>query len=218
VLGPTIPGGGTPYDLGFCLSDGFVNRAMAAFMLQGRFNQSLTEVPVGGTNVPITAGVLSFLIGDNTYNTVCPGCPVTLVLKPTAAAVARAPIPGEAGSVVLVIPNYQIDVIADDSGTPLPLISALVTFDLPVTLNAVGAIITPVVGTVDVNNVEVSDNPFGANEAAFAAEVAELFPLAAGALGALFGEIPLPTFQGLTVTGAGSGYNVSCTALYLNLS
>ena len=218
VLGPTIPGGGTPYDLGFCLSDGFVNRAMAAFMLQGRFNQSLTEVPVGGTPVPITAGVLSFLIGDNTYNTVCPGCPVTLVLKPTAAAVARAPIPGETGSVVLVIPNYQIDVIADDSGTPLPLISALVTFDLPVTLNAVGAVITPVVGTVDVNNVEVSDNPFGANEAAFAAEVAELFPLAAGALGALFGEIPLPTFQGLTVTGAGSGYNVSCTALYLNLS
>ena len=103
------------------------------------------------------------------------------------------------------------------SGSPLPLISALVTFDLPVTLNAVGAIITPVVGTVDVNNVEVSDNPFGANEAAFAAEVAELFPLAAGALGALFGEIPLPTFQGLTVTGAGSGYNVSCTAIYLNL-
>src|SRR5262249_42980172 len=29
VLGPTIPSTATPYDLGFCLTDAFVNRAMA---------------------------------------------------------------------------------------------------------------------------------------------------------------------------------------------
>ena len=63
----------------------------------------------------------------------------------------------------------------------------------------------------------MSANPIGADEGAFAAEVAELFPLAAQSLGALFGEIPLPEFQGLTGTGAGAGYNVSCTAIYLNL-
>lgn len=217
VLGPTIPGTGTPYDLGFCLSDGFVNRAMAAFMLQGRFNQSLTEVPVGGTPVPLSTVILGFLLGDPAYNAACPNCPVTLVLRPTAAAVARAPIPGESASVVLVIPNYRIDVVADASGTPLPLVSAHVTFDLPVTLNVAGAAIVPVVGTLSVANVEVSDNPIGADEGAFASEVAELFPVAAQSLGALFGEIPLPEFQGLTVTGAGSGYNVSCTAIYLNL-
>ena len=218
VLGPNVPGTGTPYDLAFCLSDGFVNRAMAAFMLQGRFNQSLTEVPVGGTTLALTTGILSALLGDPTYSTACPGCSVTLVLKPTSAAVARAPIPGETASVVLVVPNYRVDAIADASGSPLPLISANVTFDLPITLNVAGSTITPTVGTLTVSNVKVTDNPLDANPAAFAAQVSTLFPLAGQSLGALFGEIPLPTFQGLAVTGVASGYNVSCTAIYLNLS
>jgi hypothetical protein len=217
VLGPTIPSTATPYDLGFCLSDGFVNRAMAAFMQQGRFNQSLTSLPVGGNTVALTTLILSFLFTDPTYSTACPNCPVTLVLKPTAAAVARGPLGGEVGSVVLTVPNYRLDLVADQSGTPVPLISANVTFDLPLTLGVSGSTITPTVGSLTLSDVNVVDNPFGANEASFTTQVSTLFPLATQALGSLFGELPLPAFEGLQISGVGAGYNVSCTALYLNL-
>lgn len=217
VFGPTAPGTSTPFDLGFCLSDGFVNRAMAAFMLQGKFNQSLTQVPFGGGTVTLTTPVVSALLGDPAYDTACPGCNVTLVLKPTAAAVARGPAPGQPASVVLTIPNYRLDMVADLGGTPIPLVSANVTFDLPLTLAVATSQIVPTAGAVSVLDVRVTDNPIAANEGAFATQVATLFPLAAQALGALFGDLPLPEFQGLAVTGVGSGYNVSCTALYLNL-
>jgi hypothetical protein len=218
VLGPTIPFSSTPYDLALCLSDGFVNRAMAAFMLQGRFNQSLTELPVGGTTLPLTTPLLSVLLGDNAYNTACPSCPVTLALKPTGAAVARGPLPTESATVVLTVPNYRVDVVAQQGTTPIPLLSANVTFDLPVTLGVSGGSIAPTVGTITVSDVRVTDNPIGANETAFATQAAALFPLAAQQLGALFGEITLPSVSGLAVSGAGSGYNVSCAGIYLNLN
>jgi hypothetical protein len=217
VLTPTIPATSTPYDLGFCLTDAFVNRAMAAFMLQGQFNQSLMSVPFGGSTVALNTTVISALLGDTTYNTACPGCPVTLVLKPTAAAVARGPLPAEDGTVILTIPNYRIDAVADDSGTPMALISGNVTFELPVTLAVSGSQIAPTVGALNLLDVKVTDNPIGANPTKFANGVATLFPLAAQSLGSLFGAIPLPSFSGLTLTGVGSGYNVSCAAIYLNL-
>jgi hypothetical protein len=109
-------------------------------------------------------------------------------------------------------------VVADDAGTPRTQLTALVTFTLPITLNASGTTIGVATGALTVNNVKVTNNPIGANEALFAAGAEALFPLAAGALGDLFTEIGLPTFQGLTVTGRGSDYNVSCAAIYMNLS
>jgi hypothetical protein len=217
VLGPTIPNTATPYDLALCLSDGFVNRAMAAFMLQGRFNLSLSDVPVGGTTIPLTTALISALTGDPSYATACPGCPATLALRPTAAAVARPPLPAEAATVVLTVPNYRVDVVGQQGATPVPLLSANVTFDLPVTLGVAGGAISPTVGSISVADVRVTDNPIGANESAFATQVAALFPLAAQQLGGLFGEITLPSVSGLTVTGAGSAYDVSCAGIFLNL-
>jgi hypothetical protein len=219
VLGPTVPSSGLTYDLGFCLSDGFVNRAMAAFMRQGMFNQSLTSVPIGGNNIPLTTGIVGLITGnDPAYQADCFNCPVTLVLKPTSAAVARAPEVGEGGTVALIVPNYRVDVVADDGGTPRTQLTALVTFTLPITLNVSGPSISVTTGTLAVNNAKVTNNPIGANEAAFVATAEDLFPLAAGALGDLFEEITLPSVQGLTVTGRGSDYNVSCAAIYMNLS
>jgi hypothetical protein len=219
VLGPTIPSSGLTYDLGFCLSDGFVNRAMAAFMRQGMFNQSLTAVPVGGTPITLTTGLVGVIAGnDPAYQADCFNCPVTLVLKPTSAAVARAPEGGEGGTVTLIVPNYRVDVVADDAGTPRTQLTALVTFTLPITLSASGTTINVTTGTLAVNNVKVTNNPIGANEAAFVTAAGNLFPLAAGALGDLFEEITLPSFQGLTVTGRGADYNVSCAAIYMTLS
>ena len=217
VLGPTIPSTATPYDLGFCLTDAFVNRAMAAFMLQGQFNLSVTQVPFGMSNVSLTTALVSALLGDPSYNTACPSCSVTLVLKPSAAAVARGPLGGETGTVILTVPNYHLDAVADQSGVPLALISANVTFNLPVTLNVSGAQIAPSVGAIDLTDVRVTDDPIGADPTKFATGVTTLFPLAAQALGGLFGAIPLPSFEGLSVAGVGSSYNVGCAAIYLNL-
>jgi len=220
ILGPTIPSSGLTYDLAFCLSDGFVNRAMAAFMLQGMFNQSLTEVTINNVTLPLTTNLVGLVANpdDTAYQNDCFNCPATLVLKPTAAAVARAPEVGEGGTVTLIVPNYQVNVVADDNGTPRTQLTALVTFTLPVTLNVSGPSISVTTGTLTVNNVKVTFNPIGANEAAFVAGAEQLFPLAASALGDLFEEITLPTVQGLTVTGRGSDYNVSCAAIYMNLS
>lgn len=218
ILNQFVPGTGTTYDLGFCLSDGFVNRAMAAFMLQGQFNQSLSEIPFGGTTIALTTGILSLITGDPSYGAACPGCSVTLVLKPTAAPVSRAPLPAEDGDVVLIIPNYRLDGFADQGGTPLPLLSANLTFSLPVNLNVQASTISPTVGTLDISNVKVLSNDIGADEGAFATVVEQLFPLAASALGDLFGQIPLPPFQGLTISGVDSAYNVSCVGIYMNLN
>lgn len=215
ILGPNVPGTSTPYDLGFCLSDGFVNRAMAAFMLQGLFNQSITEVLPG---VILNTGLLTVSTGDPAWSTACPGCDVTIVLKPTSAAVARAPQGGEVGTVVLVVPNYRLELVADDGGSPLSLFTGVVTFDLPLTLDVSTGQIAPTVGTLALSNFKTIANPIGANEAAFESTAVTLFPLAASGLGGLFGAIPLPPFQGLELNGVGSDYNVSCTAIYMSLS
>jgi len=140
------------------------------------------------------------------------------VLKPSAAAVARGPLGGETGTVILTVPNYHLDAIADQSGVPLALISANVTFSLPVTLNVSGAQIAPTVGAIDLTDVRVTDDPIGADPTKFANGVTTLFPLAAQSLGSLFAAIPLPSFEGLSVTGVGSSYNVGCAAIYLNLN
>ena len=96
-----------------------------------------------------------------------------------AAAVARGPLGGETGTVILTVPNYHLDAIADQSGVPLALISANVTFNLPVTLNVSGAQIAPSVGAIDLTDVRVTDNPIGADPTKFATGVTTLFPLAA---------------------------------------
>src|SRR5262249_2321384 len=128
------------------------------------------------------------------------------------------PLGGETGSVVLTVPNYRLDLVADHSGTPVPLISANVTFDLPLTLGVSGSTITPTVGSLTLDDVNLVDNPFGPNETSFTAQLPPSSPPAAQALGGPLGELPLPAFEGLNIPGVGSGYNVSCTALYLNLS
>jgi len=218
ILNQFVPGTSTPYGLGFCLSDGFINRVMAAFMLQGQFNQTLTEVPFGGTTVALTTGLLDLITGDSAYSAACPGCSVTLVLKPTSAPISRAPTMAEGGDTVLIIPNYRLDAFADQSGTPIPLLSANLTFALPVSLNVQSSQISPSVGTLDISNIKVLSNAIGADEGAFATTVELLFPLAADSLGSLFGQIPLPPFEGLSITGVDSAYNVSCVGIYMNLN
>ncbi len=221
VLGPLVPNTNLPYDLAFCLSDGFINRTMAAFMLQGLLNQSITEFPDpggGAGTVPLTTSLLTLLFGDPVYEAACPGCNVAMNLSPTVAAVARPPLPGEDGDIVLVIPNYRIDVVADPEGTPVPLVSATVVFELPLTLGASGSSIAPSIGTLKITNFRVVDNPIGANEVTMESQLVALFPLAAQSLGGLFAEIPLPPFEGVQLYGYGSGYNVGCTALYLGFS
>src|SRR5262249_24912958 len=101
---------------------------------------------------------------------------------------------------------------------PLALISANVTFSLPVTLNVSGAQIAPTVGAIDLTDVRVTDDPIGADPTKFANGVITLFPLAAPALRRPFTAIPPPRFDGPSVTGVGSSYNVGCAAIYLNLS
>lgn len=225
VLGPNIPGTSTPYDLAFCLSDGFINRFMSAFMLTGAFNQNLTELPdpQGGPAVPLSTSLVSLLFADPAYFNACSnpspdGCPVTLQLRPTVAAVARPPQPGEAGDIVLIVPNYQLDAVGDNGGTPVPLVSASLTFEFPVRLGAAGDRISPSVGALTVSNLKITDNPIGADADSFAAGVLALFPQAASSLGALFAEVPLPPFQGTQIYGIGSGYNVSCSGLYLSFT
>jgi hypothetical protein len=215
VLGPTIPSTSTPYDFGLCLTDGFVNRAVAAFMQQGRFNQSIATVP--GTPFPLLTELLDVATRDDAYGDDCPRCEVTLALKPTAAAVARAPQAGENGTVTLIVPNYRVDVIVDDDGTPRTQLSALVTFTLPITLSASETSIAPSAGTLTVDNVRVIGNPIAADETKFANAAAELFPQATATLAGVFASIQLEPFEGLDLSARGSDYNVSCTALYMNL-
>jgi hypothetical protein len=216
VIGPNIPNTSTPYDLAFCLSDGFINRFMSAFMLTGAFSQSISEIP-GGLGTLYT-DTLSGLFNDPAYANACPNCPTSLILNPTVAAVARAPHAGENADIVLIVPNYRLDAVADTGSGPLPLVSALMVFEIPIKLGADFEFIAPTVGTPVVSNFKVIANPIGADEDALAAGVAGLFPLAASSLAGLFSTVPLPPFEGLQIWAIGSGYNVSCAALYLTFT
>jgi hypothetical protein len=227
VLGPNVPGSSYPYDLAFCLSDGFINRFMAAFMISGNFNQNLSEIPdpLGGSPITLNTSLLSLIFADPSYHAACPGeaplfegCPVNLQLKPTVAAVARPPFPGENGDVVLIVPNYRFDAVADDGGSGVPLVSAFLTFELPIRMGALGSTISPSVGELSITNFKIINNAIGADESALNAGLVALFPQAAGALGDLLGEVPLPPFEGLQLFAVGSGYNVSCTGLYLSFT
>lgn len=209
----TVPGTSTPYDLGFCFSDGFVNRLMATFMRGGRFNSQVDAI----AGVPLTTTLLSAILADPAYQAACPNCPVSLVLAPTAGPVARAPLPTETATVVVTVPNYRVDVIANPNTTPQTLMTAAVTFDLPITLGITGNAVNPTTGTVVVLDTRLLSNPIAADEAHFAAGVAQVFPLAAQQIGGVFGAITLPTFQGLTLIGVDARYNQSCTGLFLNL-
>lgn len=225
VFGPSVPGSSTPYDLAFCLSEGFINRFMAALMLAGQFNQSINEIPPpgGGTPIQVTTDALSFIFGDSSYATACPACDVTISVIPTVAAVSRAPHVGEDADIVLVVPNYRMTAVADDNGTPMSLISADVTFSVGILLGADGATITPEVGTPSVQNFKVVSNAIGADESALANGVVGLFSEFASGLAGLFTAIELPPFeltpgQPANIYALGSGWNVSCAGLYLGFT
>jgi len=225
LLGPNIPLGdesmgvtpGSTYDLAFCLTDGMVNRFMAAFMMLGMFNQEVSEF----SGLALNTQLLSIALDDFTLNAACPNCPASIVLSPTAAPVARAPMVGEMADIVMTVPNYRIDIIADNAGVPMPLLGATIVFDLPLELGANLSTIAPGIGTPSVSNMRFVNNPFNVPEAslnAFEALLTEQFGAAAASLGSLFTALPLPEFSGLTPTGVGSGYNVSGVALYLRLN
>ena len=80
-----------------------------------------------------------------------------------------------------------------------------------------GPFISPSIGTLSASEIRVTDNPIDANEPALAAVIALFLPVAGQQIGNLFTRIKLPSFEGLTVIGVGSGYNVGCAALYLDL-
>jgi len=225
VFNQTVPGSSTSYDLAFCLSEGFINRFMAALMLAGQFNQSINEIPPpgGGDPIPVNTEALSFLFADPSYNTACPNCPVTISVAPSVAAVSRAPKTGENADIVLVVPNYRMTAVADNAGSPMPLIAADVTFSVGLLLGADGATISPTVGDPAVLNFKVVSNSIGADESALANGVIGLFSQFASGLAGLFTQISLPPFelapgQAANIYALGSGWNVSCASLYLGFT
>ncbi|MEO2167716.1 MAG: hypothetical protein ABGY42_06270, partial [bacterium] len=219
--GPTVPGTGESYDLGFCLADAFMNRALAAFMMRGDFTSSLTQYTVTpgdpSTTVDLSTTVLWAYTGDIAYQNFCPGCDVTLTFAPTAAPVTREATGGEDGSLVLIVPNYEVSIIADDGGTPASLVTAQVLVELPLSFEVSTGAIVPDIGTLSVQNVRVAANAAGLNEALLADTIREMLAGAGDSLGSVFSQIPLPSFQGLSLVGVDSGYENSCTALYLDL-
>lgn len=215
-FGATTPVGGLPYDLAICISPAGFNQLLRAQVECGLLVASIDEFDLGGGPLPLTAGLLSFLIPE--MSAFPPATPFRIDIRPTLAPVVTGD-PGPGGSLTeLRISHVIADMVADDGSETVALTAA---FDTNVGMNlafapgGLGVTLVPG-GTV---TVAVLYNPLGVDEANLETNVLPplvdtLLPQLAGGLAGF----PLPDFLGLQLSGVSVSTNGAFLSLFANLT
>lgn len=215
-FGANTPVGNTPYDLGISISPAGFNQLLRAQVECGLLIGSITELDLGGGPVPLTAGLLSFLIPQ--MSVFPPATPFRIDIRPTLAPVVTGD-PGPGGALTeLRISHVIADMVADDGSETVALTAA---FDANVGMNlsfapgGLGVMLVPG-GAV---TVAVLYNPLGVDEANLETNV--LPPLVDTLLPELAGGLsgfPLPDFLGLQLSGVEVSHNGDFLSLFANLT
>jgi hypothetical protein len=220
ALGDTTPGGDA-YGLGLVISASAFNQLLGSMAECGILNQSVHEISLGGTPVPITSTVLAALVPQ--FGTkLPPNTPLRVEIDPTVGPfLTSRPGPGGAPS-ELVLANLRLAFVQDTANGPVTWLALAVDaplgFDLEFDAgaNQLSPVITaPAPADVD---TRVMSNAVGANAVALETLFPQLFPSFVGDLSASFAAFPLPAFLGLSLDVLEVARQENSFVLYANLN
>lgn len=205
-LGATTPSG-DPYGLGIVSSASAFNQLLGAMTECGMLNQSLTEIDLGGSTLPITSSLLA-IIAPEFGTELPPDTPLTVRIKPTVAPFLTdsAGPNGEEGELFLA--NLQVEFV-EIYDEPIEGIQETTWLSLAVDAplgfelgydSATAQLkptLTPPPG--DAVDARVVSNQLGTDEPALEELFPGLFPTFVGSVGDAFGGFPLPGLLGLEI-------------------
>jgi hypothetical protein len=227
TLGGTSPGG-SPYGLGLVISSSAFNQLLSVMTECGLLNQDMTEVPLGGTTLPVNSSVLAALVPE--FGTKLPaGTPMLIRIDPQAAPFLTDAPSGPGGETAeLMLADLHVQFIQPVAATPTAPASEVTWLSLAVDAplgfdlafdDAAGALaptITPPAASAVTTRVH--SNSIGTNEATVSAVFSSLFPSFVGGLSSSFSAFPLPGFLGLDLDVIEVARQGNSYVLYANLN
>lgn len=227
TLGGTTPAG-DPYGLGLVISSSAFNQLLSVMTECGLLNQDLTEIPLGGSTLPVDSSILALLVPE--FGTKLPAAtPMLIRIDPQAAPFLTDADTGPGGETAeLMLADLHVDFIqpiAATETTPASektwlslAVDAPLGFDLAFD-EAAGVLaptITPPAGSAVTTRVQT--NALGTNEDNVETVFSELFPNFVGGLSSSFSAFPLPGFLGLDLEVVEVARDGDSYVLYANLN
>jgi hypothetical protein len=206
TLGGTTPDG-QPYGLGLVISSSAFNQLLSVMTECGLLNQDLTEIPLGGSPLPVNSSILAALVPE--FGTKLPAnTPMLIRIDPQAAPFLTDAAAGPGGETAeLMLADLHVDFVqpvAATETTPAAEVTWLsLAVDAPLgfelAYDAVGGVLAPTITPPSGAAVttRVQSNSVGADEDAVEAVFSNLFPTFVGGLSSSFSAFPLPGFLGL---------------------
>jgi hypothetical protein len=197
-LGPTTPSG-APYGLGLTISASAFNQLLGAMTECGLLNRDLTQIPLGGVDVPVTSSTLALLVPQ--FAGLPPATPMRIRLKPYVAPFLTGD-PGPSGEPSeLMIADLHIQFIEQRPQGDLVWLQIAVDSPLGFELafDGTNGVLAPTITPppAAVVDARVLSNLIGADVPTVEAAFPALFPSFASSLGDTFTAFPLPAFLGL---------------------
>lgn len=227
TLGGTTPGG-APYGLGLVISSSAFNQLLSVMTECGLLNQDLTEVPLGGSTLPVNSTVLAALVPE--FGTKLPaGTPMLIRIDPQAAPFLTEAAGGPGGEAAeLMLADLHVDFIQPVPATPTAPASEVTWLSLAVdaplgfdlAFDDAAGVLAPTItppGAAAVTT-RVNTNAVGTDEATVTAVFSSLFPTFVGGLSSSFSAFPLPGFLGLDLQVLEVARHGNSYVLYANLN
>lgn len=216
AFGPTTPGG-TPYDLGLCVSSSGFNQLLKAQTECGLLRADLTELAPGQ---PITAGLLALPI--QAFQILAPSTPITIRLAPTVAPVVTGN-PGPAGELAeILIGQLLVDFVRDVGGQEMIDLrlaaDAKLGFDLSFDAGS-GALIAAL-GEPAVQDITlvIIGNRINASQNQVQNFLPQIFAPLLPDLGSALGAIPIPSLLGLELSFVEVSKNGQFMSVFFDVS
>ena len=218
-FGPNTPGG-SPYELGICISTSAFNQLLKAQIECGLLQIELSEFDFGlGTPIPLTAGALGLFVPE--FNEFPPNSPLLLRLQPTLAPVLTGNA-GPAGELAeLRVGHLRLDIVDPTPGVEDPLLSIAVDFraGLELLIDDATDQLAPTIASVDPADVQVAilENLIQTDEATLQSALPTLLTAALPALGSSLGAFPVPSFLDLELEPVEISKNGQFMSIFANL-
>lgn len=221
TLGATAPNGSS-YGLGLVIGASAFNQMLGSMTECGSLNSVITEIPLFGSNYPVTSSVLGFLVPA--FASRLPAdTPMRIVVTPNYAPFLTADAGPNGEPAELMLANLSIDFVdarpgANDGYSWLKLsVDAPLGFDL--VYDAATSSLKPTITAPPADKVvaRVETNAVGADEASVTSVFPGLFPSFIEPVASTFQAFPLPAFMGLGLDVAQVARQGNSFVLYANL-
>jgi hypothetical protein len=218
-LGETTPSG-QPFGLGLTISAAAFNQLLGAMTECGILNQEVTEITLGTTTVPLTAGVLGALAPELPAKRGA-STPMKIKVKPTVGPFITSSAGPNGEPAELELANLQLEFTEHIAG--IDFIWLTLAIDTPLgfdlAYDPVAGVLAPTITAAPASQVHarVTTNLIGVSEPNIEAIFPALFPSFVSALSGSFAAFPLPSFLGLKLDVAQVARQGNYFVLYSNL-